>query len=209
MDTKNKLLNAIQQAKSKQQENSNKEIEVPKKPIIVNQPKVEPKKEEIKQEVKVEAPTIKEETKVENVDTTNSSKKIYTIPTYLTKDLKDKISNLATELEITIPKLIKIAEKEYVNNIAKIEEVNNNDTLETLLKKRKEKKSQIEEVVDKATHLIQVYCVNEKEKKEILANKEKYNFKTGSDYLRAVVSYIIPILEDELNKIKETENSDS
>ena len=70
--------------------NSNKEIEVPKKPIIVNQPKVEPKKEEIKQEVKVEAPTIKEETKVENVDTTNSSKKIYTIPTYLTKDLNKK-----------------------------------------------------------------------------------------------------------------------
>lgn len=219
---KNKLLASINKAKENKNNESTtvevknetvisqkvEEIKVEHKPLIINT-----HKENIAEEIK--ASPLVEETKevvVENetkiVEESNevidsSNKKIYTIPTYLTEDLKNKISDLAKELDISIPKLIKISEKEFVNNNVKVE--SKEDTLDFLLEKRKLKKEQ-ENNVEKSTFLVQVYCINEKEKLDILSNKENFGFKTGSDYLRAVVSYIIPILDSKLEDYTSKEN---
>lgn len=190
------------------------EVETPKKIVIeptkVEEVKVEetpkqevtPIKEEVeiisKEEVEI---TSKEEVIAITEDKVASKKKILNMPIYLPKGMYDDFLELVKELNTTNPKLALLLEKEYYRDFGKDEMVEEEETLDSLIQKKKLSKVMDLRGKDMRKNVIQVYVPNELEKERIIANRNSLGIKITSDYFRLVFDRMIPIAKEKLNKI--------
>lgn len=183
------------------------EVETPKEKIVIEPTKVEetpkaeviPIKEEVK-EVNLASKEI-EEVAATTEDKVVSKKKILNMPIYLPKGMYDDFLELVKELNSTNPKLALLLERDFYRDFGQNEVVKEEEeTLDSLIQKKKLSKVMDLREKDMRKNVIQVYVPNESEKERIINNRNSLGIKITSDYFRLVFDRMIPIAKEKLDQ---------